>query len=353
MTVVPGKKLRVLYVGTLGPFATCTHRYWAIGRLGYETIKFDTDPYQLAGNPILSKLRGRTLIGWKVYQLNRDLLAAAILHKPDLIWFDKASYVHPRTLRQIRARGIYTVHFNIDNPFGPRNDPGWRLILDAVPEYDLHLVQRDVNLTDYWQAGARDVMMLRTSFEPTVHFPPPEWWSDVNRTHDVVFIGSPYDDRAQFLTELWERYSIPVSIWGDRWEAQLSKKAKSALWSGGAIYNAAYREKMWRSRICLSFVTHSNSDDVAHKSFEITACGAFMLVEDTPGHRAHFKPDEEAAFFRTVDDCVTQIRRFLPDEAARSRIATAGRDRAESSGYSNDSRIARVFEYIESILPHT
>lgn len=341
---------RVLYAGSLGPISTSRHRRMAIKRLGHTVIEFDTDPYQLGGNRILSKFRNRTLIGRRVHSFNRDLLAAAAACAPDLVWIDKGSYVRPRTLRKLRDRGVYTVHFNIDNPFGPRRDPGRRFLLATVPDYDLHLVQREDNLRDYRRAGARDVILMRTAYEPTVHFPPPEGWSDADRTFETVFIGTPYDDRAEFLTALWRRHGIAVSIWGDHWPGRLQSDALAALWRGPAIYNDAYRETMWKSRICLSFITHSNRDDVAHKSFEITACGAFMLVEDTAGHRAHFKPDEEAVFFRSVEDCAVLIRCYLPDQAARARIAAAGRCRAVSSGYSNDLRIAQAFQHIASKL---
>jgi len=339
-------KFHVLYIGSLGPISTSTHRCRAIERLGHRVSEFDTDPYLASGLPLLRKIRNRTLIGRSVARFNRDLLAKADADRPDLIWFEKAVYLYPKTLRALRALGIYTLSFNIDNPFGPRRDPGRRLLLATIPEFDLHLVQREINLVDYRRAGARDVILMRTAYEPTVHFPPPAGWSDVDRRYDVVFIGSCYDNRAEFLTQLAMRHGVPLTIWGDHWQRAMSASAQAALWRGPAIYNDSYRETMWRSRICLSFVTHSNRDDVAHKSFEIAACGAFLLAEDTPGHQAHFIANHEAVFFRDVDEGVAQIRRFLPNEAARAEIATAGRRRAESSGYSNDARIAGVFEYL-------
>ncbi|PKU24457.1 CgeB family protein [Telmatospirillum siberiense] len=338
--------MRVMYVGSLAPSATSRHRRLAIERLGHQVIDFDTDPYQSRGGRILSAIRVRTLVGRAIHALNRDLVAVAQHHHPDLIWFDKATYVWAKTVKWCRNNGLFTVHYNIDNPFGPRNDPGWRLLLEALPEYDLHLVQRDINLEDYRSAGARDVYMLRTAYEPTLHFPPPEGWSDTDRPHAVAFIGHPYDKRAQFLTDLWQRHEIPLKIWGAAWPALLSPDAKKALWMGNGVYDDLYRETIWRSRACLSFVTHSNCDDVAHKSFEIAACGGFLMAEDTPGHRAHFADGEEAVLFHSVDDCAEKLRAYLADETDRSRIATAGRKRCEQSGYGNDARIGKVIKYI-------
>lgn len=342
------RALRILAVGPFGPNDSSRHRISALQRLGHEVTAIDTLPYYSQGGLLLSALRFRTLMGPVIDRLNRLILETAARQQPDLVWFDKAMLVKARTVRALRERGLYTAHFNPDNPFGSRQDPGWRLFLRALPEYDLHVLPREINFGEYRQRGARDVQLMYWGYEPTVHFAPPDDWSDRNRDSDVSYIGAPYDQRLEFIVELWRRYGIPVRIWGApaQWEPKLPADAKAALWQGGELQGSAYREGIWRSHICLAWVTHSNRDDVAHKSFEITACGGFLLAEDTPGHRAYFAAGEEAVFFRSVEECVALIRRYLPDEAARRRISRAGRRRAEASGYGNDARMAEIMRYV-------
>ncbi len=67
---------------------------------------------------------------------------------------DKLLWMQPRTLDRLRSMGITTVSYMIDNPFGPRRDPGWRLYMKDIPHYDLHVVQRDKNIEDYRSRGA-------------------------------------------------------------------------------------------------------------------------------------------------------------------------------------------------------
>jgi spore maturation protein CgeB len=186
-------------------------------------------------------------------------------------------------------------------------------------------------------------MRIRFTYEPSVHFPPPEGWSDRNRTREVSFIGTPYDDRADTLTRLW-REGLPLTISGSgpHWLRALPTDAFAATFRDGELKTAAYREAIWKSKINLAFVTKANLDGVAHKSFEIAACGAFLLAERTPEHLACFREDEEAVFFSDVEECAAKVRRYLPDEAARSRIAEAGRARAVASGYDNDSMMRSV-----------
>ena len=110
------------------------------------------------------------------------------------------------------------------------------------------------------------------------------------------------------------------------------------------MYGKDYREAVWRSKINLSFITHSNQDEFVHKSFEIAACGGFLLAERSAGHVARFVEGEEAVFFTGFEECAAMIARYLPDEAARERIARAGRERAVRGGYSNDAQVGKIVE---------
>jgi spore maturation protein CgeB len=63
-----------------------------------------------------------------------------------------------------------------------------------------------------------------------------------------------------------------------------------------------------------------------------------------------FIEGEEAVFFTGYDELAQKIRRYLPDEAARERIAAAGHRRAQRDGYHNDHQVALIVERAESIL---
>lgn len=347
MTVLVHNIHRILYVGSLGNESTAEHRCRAFSRLGFETSAFDTNPYMQTGKWLSDRVRLRTLVGPSIVKLNDDLLRMSESFRPDLIWFDKALSVRLETLKKLRSRGAFTVHYNPDNPFGNSPGPGWRLFLSAIPEYDLHVVPRQVNLSQYRAAGAKDVRVMYFAYEPTIHFPPSDEWSESDRIYDVTFIGSPHDERAKFLSRLHDDFGIKVKIWGShKWPRLLSKQAKDSLWMGGSVFNASYRGTIWRSKISLGFLTHSNCDELAHRAFEICACGGFLLAEESAGHRKAFDNNKEAVYFDSVESCAMQIKRYLPDEKARVAISRSGHLRAVSSGYSNDARIEEVIRYI-------
>ena len=343
--------LKVLYVAGLSPNDSSQYRLWALERLGHKVVSLNAYGYE-PENAFLKKVLFRLQTGPWVARLNRDILATAEREKPDVFWADKLLALRPETLDKLRAMGIVCVSYMIDNAFGPRKDPGWRLYMQDIRHFDLHVVQRDANVLDYQRAGAPSVIKIQTAFEPTIHFPPPAGWSDQERDRGVSFIGTPYDDRGEFLTKLWRPNGVPVVISGERrWLTALDAEACKQLFRPQSeLYGREYREAIWRSKINLSFITHSNKDEFVHKSFEIAGCGGFLLAERSQGHMDRFVEDKEAVFFTGFDECLEKIRKYLPDEATREAIAKAGHERAVRSGYDNDTQVAKIVERLRHLM---
>ena len=321
--------------GTYGQY-----RRQTIERLGHQVTAVDWGDYTIA-NSLLSKVAYRLAAGPHALRLNADLLQIAERERPEIFWSDKGLLVQPATLKRMRQLGVFSVSYMIDNAFGPRRDPGWRLYNKDIPFYDLHVTQRDVSIPDYLSRGAPNVMKVQTAFEPTVHYPPPARFSDADRDRFVSFVGSPYDDRAAILQRLHDD-GVPVIVNGAKWmwNRQFRPDVQKIVESN-ELWDKDYRDAIWRSRINLSFLTKANRDENTHKSFEIAACEGFLLAERSEGHRLKFKEDEEAVFFSDYDELKAKILRYLPDEAARTSIAAAGHARAMRDGYGNDTQVGR------------
>ena len=342
--------MKILYAGTLQGGNSTAYRILALERLGHTVIPFETSGYN-ARNRLLMRVEFRLVVGPNVDRLNADLLRLAQAEKPDVVWADKVLKLRPATLQQLRALGIVTVSYMIDNAFGPRKDPGWRLYNLAVPLFDLHVTQRDVSVRDYLERGARAAMKVQTAYEQTIHFPPPEPVPDSAKTREVSFIGSPYDNRADTVTRLAEA-GLPVVISGNpqAWARALTPAMYARVFRTGELWEKQYREAIWHSKINLSFLTHANQDEYTHKSFEIAGCGGFLLAERCAGHADRFVEDEEAVFFEGFDELRAKIERYLPDEAARTRIAAAGQRRAQRDGYHNDRQVALIADRLAALV---
>jgi len=341
--------MKILFAGEQAGGTSSLFRRWALERLAHTVVTIDPHDYVLK-NLLLQKVAFRLAAGPHAERLNRDILRLAETERPDIFWAEKILLLQPKTLKKLQAMGITTVSYMIDNAFGPRKDPGWRLYKQDIPFFDLHVTQRDVSIPHYISRGAKHVMKVQTAYEQTIHFPPPTPVPDAERNREVSFIGTPYDDRADTLAKL-SAAGLPVIISGNprQWGRALSPEAYAKIFRIGELYEKQYREAIWHSKINLSFLTRSNQDEYTHKSFEIAACGGFLLAERSEGHRQKFVEDEEAVFFTGFDELKAKIERYLPDEAGRNRIAAAGQARAVRDGYHNDHQVELILEHVGQI----
>lgn len=343
--IAPPAAKRILYAGNLRPGNTSLYRFHALERLGQTVVPFDVAPFDPT-NRFIAKLHYRFPTGPLVAAINRSLVEAVRDTKPDIVWMDKPTSITPATMRAIGAAGALTVCYNQDNPFGPRHDGTWLQFKRIFRMFDLHCLLRDADIPRYAAWGLPYIKVL-LSFDPAMHFPPPSAWTDVDRPFALSYTGSPYEDRPAFLRALAERFHLPLAIAGPRWEKVFDADLMRRYVTGGMLKDAAYRENIWRSKINLSFITLLNEEDVAHKAFEITACGGFLLALRSPGHLACFEEGREAAFFSTLEECAAKARFYLDHPAEREAIALAGRARAVASGYDNDTQLAGILRRLE------
>jgi hypothetical protein len=289
-------------------------------------------------------------VGPLIAGINRVLVERVRELRPEVVWMDKPTSITPTTMRAIKAAGALTVCYNQDNPFGPRRDAGWLQFKRIFRIFDLHCLLREADVPRYAAWGLPYIKVL-LSFDPAMHFPPPPGWSDADRRYGASYTGSPYEERPAFLRALAERFGLPVAIAGPRWAKVYSPELMRRHVVGGMLKDAAYRENIWRSKVNLSFITRLNEEDVAHKAFEITACGGFLLALRSPGHRACFEEDREAVFFDTLEECAEKARYYLDHPGEREAIARAGRARAVHSGYDNDTQLAAVLRRLDELRP--
>ena len=338
------KPLKILYAAPLSEGSTALYRLEAFRRLGQQMIPFDLDAFDPRSRYV-NALRYRYPFGPLISRVNAALRKAADQHKPDVVWFDKPIYFDLKTVEAVKRGGAFTVCYNQDNPFGPRNDGCWKQFYKVFRSFDLHCLFRSVDVQRYADWGLSAVKVL-FSYDPRQHFPPPASWSDVNRPREVGYTGSPLEQRPGFLADLGEKYELPLSVAGPRWDEAWPEYLRQKYVVGGMMKGPKYREAIWQSRINMAFVTRMNEDDIAHKSVEITACAQFLLAERSDGHQEAFEEGKEAEFYSSLEECAEKARYYLAHPAEREKIAAAGRQRVERSGYSNDAQLAKVLERV-------
>jgi spore maturation protein CgeB len=312
----------------------------ALRELGHEVATFE----------IASRFRGtwqwwqyRVKIGPRVRQVNDELIRTVGQFKPQIVLFYQPLVLFPPTIARLRDESsALLVCYNNDNAFSPAARwRRWRLFRQGIPHYHLHLVYRHSDLAPYRQAGAGEVIVLRSHYLPWIHRrldlgeSARAFWAS-----DIGFFGHCEPDvRLQQMAALMRELPANYRLHGSRWDTY----GQGTPWQDmdtHKLQGEDYVKAINATRMALCFLSqYYNFDTYTRRCFEIPACGTMMLSQRTDDLLTLYEEDREAAFFSSAEELVDKARFYLHNDAARRRVAEAGWRRCTTSGYDIYSRM--------------
>ncbi len=291
---------------------------------------------------VARRVVGRPLRGYG--EINRALLGAAESFKPDVILIAKGAYFAPATLRALKeSSGATLVNYASDDPFNPASSS--RDVLDSIPLFDLYLSTRRAAMADIARAGCPRVEYLMFGYKPELHFPEaPRTVSEHARfDSDVAFVGGCDADRAPYFEHLARAIpGLRMHLYGAYFDRYPALKP---FWCGMAT-GRDYRLALGGAKIALNLVRRANRDDHVMRTFEIPACGAFMLAERTLVHEELFEKNREAVFFSSPAELTERVREWLARDAERVQIAAAGHRKIVCGAHHYADRLARIVDLV-------
>jgi hypothetical protein len=347
--------VKIFFSGSLaGEWMSGWQRCQCLEELGHEVITFDQQPYleRAGSSKAVRVLTGCFYDQKMVEEFNRDILAAAQEARPDIAWLEWPMLLHCEALADLASRlpRCKWVSFQDDNPFGfrPGEKKRWKLFLEAIPGYHMHLVKRQHDIPELRKRGAKSIRIFRHGFFERLFHPSPRERVGLGIGHDVSFVGSPLDDRPAVVSELLGHHDLPLQVYGNRWHRTLVYHWRRQHFYP-AVLGQDYVRVIWDSRISLGFVSASNRDEYTMRTFEIPACKGFLLAERTSTHQDLFTEGQEAEFFSSTDECADKIKFYLKTDSARNRIAEGGYSRCLKSDYSLRSSVAKAIAEVRSL----
>lgn len=272
------------------------------------------------------------------------------LFRPDALFVFKGNYVTAGLIEEAKSAGVLTVNYYPDVSFmthGPQ-------LPHALRAYDHIFNAKSFGIADMLAHGVRSVSFLAPGFDPEVHRPMRLTEADNNRLGcDVSFIGTWSPKKESALASLREALPrITMRIWGNQWEKRTTRALDDCV-MGVGITGDDYARGICASRISLGLLSEartgaSSGDLITARTFQIPACGCFMLHERNSEVLQYFAEDTEAAFFETDAELAEKVGRYLSDDDSRQRIARNGRQRSVTSDYSADARMSHVTSWIEA-----
>ncbi len=276
---------------------------------------------------------------------NRDIVRTAATFRPTLALIVKGAFVSPQTLKKLSALGVKLINYATDDPFNLINSN--RDLLAGIPFYDLYACPRRAMMDDIQKAGCPNVAYVPFGYEPRIHYPEaPVNPAEIARfTSDVVFIGNADADRKPVLLPLTQMTRLSIHLRGAFWR----RDARFAPLARDFAYGREYRLALTATRIALCLVRRANRDGHVMRTFEIPACGAFMLAERTDEHLAFFREDHEVVYFASNEELCDKINYYLTHEAVRQRIAAAGHSRVTGEQHTYRRRLEQILAYVDQL----
>jgi spore maturation protein CgeB len=331
----------ILYLGPLS--GTSLHRRDAFVRLGCRVCTIEP-------RALLPRSSWIDRVEWHLSPallgsfVQRRLAEQLEGQRYDLAFIDNGSLVTAATVRMLRRCCTHVVNFNHDDPFGARDRVRFAAYRGAVPEYDLLVVVRGVNVEEAKRCGARQVLLHPMVSDEVAHAPRPltaelraRWQSE------VAFIGSWMPERGPFLQELVNR-GVPLAIYGPGWSkapewAELRKQHRADYLEGDD-----YAYAVQCAKISLGLLSKGNRDQHTTRSMEIPALGGLLCAERTDDHRSFYQEGVEGVFWSDANECAQACGELLADPARREAIAASGHRRSVHNGYTSERLLRRLLD---------
>lgn len=342
--------VRVLTTGESWYGATGRACNSALRQLGCDVSEVNIDHYVPQWRRRYSRAVGRLIHSIAQREFNDALLHQAWQQNPAFFLAFKGPYVEGETLRKMRKMGIQLYNYYPDTSAFTHGAELPR----ALPEYDCVFYTKP-----FWDADVRKRIALKQSvflnhgYDEEIHQVFTLTAQDQAQYGvDVAVIGSHTPHKARFLRELLRlRPQLELKIWGHRWET-CGDELLLNRWQLGPLTGQSYSRGLQAAKINLAVLSGavagaSQGDFVSTRSFQIPACGGFMLHERNPEILELFEEDKEIACFSSVSEAAKRIDYYLAHPAERKAMAEAGHQRAVPA-YSYNTRMATLMAWHEA-----
>lgn len=328
--------------------------------LGHETCRFSWHEYfKLSSDSGLSffvetfykKFQNKFIIGPIIRAINSDFIKAVNEYQPNVVFLYRGTHIKRNTLRAIKRNFPRTIllGYNNDDPFAEGYPHWlWRHFLASIPEYDIVLAYRYRNIADFVCAGAKQVHLLRSWFIQELHHPATLTLEEQKRFGcDVVFVGHYEPDGRLELLEEIVKNGFRLRLFGTGWDMVVRKsRILSNFYPVEAVRGNDYNKALCGAKVALCFLSKLNRDTYTRRCFEIPATKTVLLSEYSDDLATLYQEGIEADFFRTKEELIQKVKRYVEDDRFRQSVAEGGYCRLMRDGHDVVSRMKQVLEWV-------
>jgi hypothetical protein len=338
--------IRILFLGEnwYGSCArACCH---ALRRLGCDVTDIDAQTIIPQWRQRSNRAIARLLQPCIVREYNQLILERASQIRPDILLAFKGTAVTATTLSKLRSSGIALYNYFPDTIPSEQGST----LAEAIREYDCVFYTKK-----FWSAnppeglGKRPLVFLPHGYDPEVHRVLELDARDISElTHDVTVVASHTLYKERLLRELVRLMpDLDLHIYGERWTDPPRAPELRRHIRGMALTGTTYAKAIGAARINLAITSWTGRievDETTTRTFEIPACGGFMLHERTSELLELYEESKEVGCFGSVEELASKIEYYLAHPEERDAVARAGHARC-APAYSYDQRMKQFLTY--------
>lgn len=283
--------------------------------------------------------------------LERLLLKTAVRLRPDLLVLVKCDELSGSLYRRLRRCTQARVFaFHPDDPFDMRTlfhrGPSHRHARTQMRLVDRYFVWSQALVGRARIEGSR-ARYLPFACDPLLHYP--ILVTDAERQAygtDVCFVGNWDPERETWLSRV---RGCNLAVWGnDYWVTRCRDAYVASRWRGRPLVGPEMAKAIVASKISLNILRIQNKNACNMRTFEIPACGGFMLHEGSAELRLLFRPGFECEDFASPEDLEAKTRHYLAHADERRRVSEQGLIAARRQTYRQWSeRMLDEYERLE------
>jgi spore maturation protein CgeB len=317
--------------------------------LGHDVSEVNIDHYlpQWRWKPYRALLRLLVPIGMQ--EFNDALIRQAKQFLPDIFLAFKGPYVSRESLQEMRRLGVKLYNFYQETSVFAHG----RHIPNALGEYDCVFHSKRFFVDDIrGKIALKNTYYLNHGYDRDLSKIWPLTAEDRTKFGvDVAVVGNCTPHKDKMLSELLQlRPDLQLRIWGNRWEG--SSEPVRRRWEKAQLLGQTYSRALQAAKINLAITSGlvpgaSKGDSTTGRTFQIPACGGFMLHERNEEVLELYEEGKEIACYSSAAEAAEKIDYYLAHPEERARVAAAGYKRCVPA-YSDASRLKELLLWHES-----
>lgn len=284
---------------------------------------------------------------WMQTEYNNAVRELLQIESLDFLLAFKGMLLQPETLQEFRNRGVPCYCLYPDVSFQDHGNTIWR----CASLYDCVFTTKSYHLEDpRITTHVRQLKLVRHGFDAAVHRPiPMDHKLKAAYGSDVSFVGVWSAKKEATLLQLISAVpNIDLKIWGPAWER--ADPQVQEFWCGRGAYGDETSAIYSLSKINLGLLSEAGTgtrqgDQTTARTWQIPACGAFMLHEHTKELETYFETGREVITFSNGPELVEKMEFYLANENERGRVQTAAFERCHQEPYTYQSAVNTILAH--------